>query len=264
MSPRSAHSRGHTLPELTIALALGMLIVTACLSLYGAQRAAFERAADVARMHDAASIALDMIGQQIQMAGFLSGPYTGADLAAPVFGCAQGRVSGADAAASCESLAGRSDGVQVRYFADTVSTWPTSGGAPTDCLGQAVSDVFVTNRFYAKTSASTGEPELYCEGGGRQAQPIVEGIERIRAMYWLTGAPAALDASSIARERWRDVYAADICVLVRGFAAQSKRRVSYIGCDGTSAYADDGRVRQTFWRRVTLRNAPATPTRGAR
>lgn len=122
--------------------------------------------------------------------------------------------------------------------------------------------MFVTNRFYAKTSASTGEPELYCKGGDKQAQPIVEGIERIRVMYWLTGAPAALDASSIARERWRDVYGADICVLVRGFAVQSKRRTGYVGCDGASAYADDARMRQSFWRWVTLRNAPAISTRG--
>ncbi|SAL74565.1 prepilin-type cleavage/methylation-like protein [Caballeronia peredens] len=249
--------------ELTIALALGMLVVTACLSLYRAQRAAFERAADAARMHDAASVALDMIGQQMQMAGFLSGQNAGTGIDASIFGCAQGRVTGADASPSCEPLAGRSDGVQVRYFADVVATWPTTGGAPSDCLGQAVSDVFVTNRFYAKTSASTGEPELYCEGGGKQAQPIVEGIERMRVQYWLTDAPAALDASSIARDRWRDVYAADLCVAVRGFAVQAKRRAAYVDCDGLSAYADDGRARQAFRRRVALRNTPAMSTRGA-
>ncbi|SAK95523.1 PilW family protein [Caballeronia ptereochthonis] len=263
MNPRSSPARGHTLLELTIALALGMLIVSACLSLYRAQRAAFERAADAARMHDAGSVALDMIGQQMQMAGFTSGQDTSASIEASLFGCAQGRVVGADAAASCEPLSGRSDGVQIRYSADAVSTWPTSGGAPTDCLGQAVQDVFVTNRFYAKASASTSEPELYCEGNGRQAQPMVEGIERIRAMYWLTGAPAALDASAITRERWRDAYAADICVLARGFVMQASRRTNYIDCEGSSAHADDGRARQAFWRRVALRNSPALSARGA-
>lgn len=263
MNPPSSSCRGHTLLELTIALALGMSIVTASLSLYRAQRTAFERAADAARMHDAGSIALDMIGQQMQMAGFVSGQDTSAAIDAALFGCAQGRVTGADAAASCESLAGRSDGVQVRYSADAVSTWPTSAGVPTDCLGQAVAGAFVANRFYAKPSTSTGEPELYCEGNGKQAQPMVEGIERIRATYWLTGVPAALDAAALVRERWRDVYAADICVLVRGFATQAKRRANYIDCDGVSAYADDGRARQAFWRRVALRNSPAWPTRGA-
>ncbi|SAK43470.1 prepilin-type cleavage/methylation-like protein [Caballeronia catudaia] len=263
MISRHSTSRGHTLVEMTIALALGLLIVTASLSLYRAQRAAFERAADAARIHDAASTALDMLGQQIQMAGFASGHDKTASVEAPVFGCAQGRVIGAETAASCEALTGRSDGVQLRYAADAVSTWSSSAGVPTDCIGQAVSDPIVTNRFYAKVSASTGEPELYCEGSGKQAQPMVEGIERIRVTYWLTGSPSALDASAVARERWREAYAADICVLVRGFATQARRRTNYVDCTGLPAYADDGRIRQAFWRRVAIRNAAATVSGGA-
>ena len=265
MNLRRFTSRGHTLLEVTIALALGLLIVSASLSLYRAQRAAFDRAADVARIHDAASIALDMLGQQIQMAGFASRRDPSAGIEAALFGCAQGRVVGADTAASCESLTGRSDGVQLRYAADAVATWPSSAGVPTDCLGQAVSDAIVTNRFYAKISGSTGEPELYCEGVGRQAQPMVEGIERIRVTYWLTGSPSAMEASAVARERWRDVYAADICVLVRGFAMQTpaKRRTSYVDCSGAPAYADDGRARQAFWRRVAIRNSPSMASGGA-
>jgi type IV pilus assembly protein PilW len=253
MTSRRFTSRGHTLLEMTIALALGMLIVTALLSMYRAQRAAFDRATDAARIHDSGAIALDMLGQQLQMAGFGSG------IEASIFGCAQGRVVGADTAASCESLASHSDGVQVRYAADAVSTWPSTAGLPSDCIGQAVSDAIVTNRLYAKTSASTGEPELYCEGSGRQAQPMVEGIERIRIMYWLTGSPTALDASAITRDRWRNAYAADLCVLVRGFAAQAKRRTNYADCTGLPAYADDGRVRHAFWRRVAIRNSGAAP-----
>jgi type IV pilus assembly protein PilW len=245
-------SRGHTLLELTIALALGLLIVTACLSLYRSQRAAFERAHDAARMHDAASVALDLIGQQLQMAGFSSSAEA---IDAAVFGCSQGRVIGADTAAACEALSSHSDGVQVRYAADAIATWPTSGGAPTDCLGQSVSDAFVTNRFYAKPSASSNEPELYCEGSGKQAQPIVEGIERIRVTYWLAGSSSALDASAITRERWPTVYAAEVCVLVRGYLAQTKRKADYVDCANAPVSADDGRTRQTFWRRVALRNS---------
>ncbi|MDR5780250.1 PilW family protein [Caballeronia sp. LZ065] len=267
MNPRhrlsGSRSRGHTLLELSIALALGLSIVSACLSLYRAQRAAFERATDAVRMHEAASIALDMLGQQLQMAGFAADLDPRASLDAPLFGCAQGRVIGEEGAASCETLASRSDGVQVRYAADAIATWPTSGGAPTDCLGQAVPDAYATNRFHAKPSASTGEPELYCEGNGKQAQPIVEGIERIRALYWLPGAPAALAASGIARARWKEVHAVDVCVLVRGFTAQVKRRVNHVDCDGAPASSDDGRARQAFWRRVALRNAPLLSTRDA-
>ncbi|WP_250518313.1 MULTISPECIES: PilW family protein [unclassified Caballeronia] len=261
MPPRLLSSRGHTLLEMTIALALGMLIVTASLSLYRGQRAAFDRAADAARIHDAASSALEMLAQQIQMAAFASSVDSPVD--ASMFGCAQGRVIGADTTASCESLASHSDGLQVRYSADAVSTWPSTAGAPTDCLGQAVSDAIVTNRFYGKPSSSTGEPELYCEGGGRQAQPIVEGIERMRVMYWLAGAPSASDASAIARERWRDFHAADVCIVVRGFIAHAKRKTDYVDCNGLPVTVEDGRVRQVFWRRVAIRNSVASPSGGA-
>ncbi|KIG05748.1 hypothetical protein BurMR1_0833 [Burkholderia sp. MR1] len=258
MSKRSVIARGHTLLELTIALALGMLIVVAALSLYRAQRAAFERAADVARMHDGAVTALELLAQHVQMAGF------GAARAdAPLFGCAQGRVIGAETSATCESLSSRSDGVQVRYAADVVSTWPTSTGAPTDCLGQAVATAFVINRFYAKAGTSAAEPELYCEGSGKQAQPLVEGIERIRVLYWLTGASSAVDASAIPRDRWPDVHAADLCVLMRGFVVLAKARASYIDCNGASVIVDDGRLRQAFWRRVEIRNVAAISGGGA-
>jgi type IV pilus assembly protein PilW len=250
MNARVVKTRGHTLLELTIALALGVLIVLAALMLYRAQRASFERAADAARIHDAAAVALDIIGQQIQMAGFGASAVD-----APLFGCAQGRVTGPDASATCESLSSRSDGVQIRYAADVISTWPTSAGVPTDCLGQAVTDSVVTNRMYAKLSASTGEPELYCEGSGKQSQPLTEGIEKMRVLYWLKGASGGVDASAITRERWPDVVAAEICVLVRGYLQQAKRRANYIDCNGAPAFTDDGRARQAFWRRVAIRNA---------
>src|SRR5260364_403146 len=32
----------------------------------------------------------------------------------------------------------RSDSLEVRYVADSISTWPASNGKPTDCLGQAI------------------------------------------------------------------------------------------------------------------------------
>jgi type IV pilus assembly protein PilW len=249
---------GHTLLELMIAMALGTMIVLAALSLYRSQRAAFERAADTARIHDAGVVALDLLGQQIQMAGFAAGDD---HVDAALIGCAQGRVIGADTS-SCETLASHSDGMQVRYSADTIATWPSSANSPTDCLGQNVPDAYVINRYYAKASTSSGEPELYCEGSGKQAQPLVEGIERMRVVYWLPGATNAVDASAIARDRWADVDAVELCVLVRGYVNQAKRKASYIDCNGALASAQDGRMRQAFWRRIAIRNAVTHTARG--
>lgn len=261
MNTPGTSQRGHTLLELSISVALGLLIVFATLSLYRGQRLAYERAAETARLRDAASNALDLIAQQVRMAGFAlagMGASSGPDSSAALFGCSAGRPMGSDSAPVCETLTGRSDGILIRYAADTISTWPSSAGLPTDCLGQASAGEQITNRYYAKASSSTVEPELYCEGSGKPGtgQPLVEGIERLRIGYWLKDAPFSVDAVAISKDRWRLVTAVDLCVLVRGDVPSANSRPSYLDCDGVSAVSADGRVRHAFHRRIALRNGP--------
>jgi type IV pilus assembly protein PilW len=262
--------RGHTLIELVIALALGLIVTAGAVSLYTTQRAAFDRANNALRMRDAGLTALTVVGQQLQMAGFMPADVAQYRAPAPLFGCSGGHPTGTDdSRPTCETLTGKSDGVAVRYVGDGVSTWPSATGQTTDCLGQAVTGnsaalgdrgVPVVNRFYAKASSSTGEPELYCEGNGKtgSAQPLVEGVERLRIKYWLVGAANAIDASAVTADQWASVVAVDLCVLVRG--APQGQRSRYVDCDGVSGIATDLRPRQAFWRRVALRNyAGAVP-----
>lgn len=265
MTPRINLSRqvGHTLTELIIALALGLVLTSGAVSLYRSQRAAFTQADDAMRIRDAGLTALTMIGQQVQMAGFIPADASASQVRPTLFGCSSARPTGADDNLACEALSGHSDGIAVRYVGDTVSTWASSTGQSTDCLGQSVSagatpsatsGVLIVNRFYAKASSSTGEPELYCDGNGKSgtAQPLVEGVERLRVRYWLAGAQSALDASAVNAAQWASVVAVDICVLVRG--APQGRHSRYTDCDGTSVMGTDLRVRQAFWRRVAIRN----------
>jgi type IV pilus assembly protein PilW len=146
-----------------------------------------------------------VIGQQLQMAGFVPADAPLPQLRPTLFGCSSARPTGADDNLTYEALASRSDGIAIRYIGDNVSTWPSSTGQSTDCLGQAVNAgeaapgagrVLIVNRFYAKQSGSTSEFELYCDGNGKSgsAQPLVEGVERLRVKYWLAGAQSALDA----------------------------------------------------------------------
>jgi type IV pilus assembly protein PilW len=254
---------GHTLLELLIAMALGVVVTGCALLLYRTQRQAFTDAANAASMHDAGVTALMLIGQQVQMAGFAP-PDAPPGTASPgLFGCTGARPAGADDAFVCQSLASRSDGIVVRYVGDAVSTWPNAAGQATDCLGQGVGvsgqAALVVNRYYARASASTGQPELYCEGNGRRGvgQPLVEGVERLRIRYWTPGAPAAADASAVAPVQWADVVAVDLCVLVRG--APAAQRTRYVDCDGAAAQSSDRHARQAFWRHVALRNSMAVP-----
>jgi type IV pilus assembly protein PilW len=265
---RANRQRGHTLLELMIAMMLGLVVAGGAVSLYRSQRLAFTQAADAASMRDAGMTALTLIGQQVQMAGFtpIDAPQSPDQPAVDpaLFGCSAARPVGAGRMPNCEPLASRSDGIVVRYVGDAVSTWPTTSGHATDCLGQGVGSAgtaeLIVNRYYARISGSTGEPELYCEGNGRAGvgQPLVEGIERLRFRYWLQGASTAVAANVIAADQWSSVVAVDVCVLARG--ALTPQRVRYTDCDGVTVLAADRRARQAFWRRVAVRNHEPVPT----
>ncbi|MCC8401309.1 PilW family protein [Paraburkholderia sp. MMS20-SJTN17] len=261
-------ARGHTLIEFVIAMALGLIVTAGAVSLYTAQRNAFVQASNAARIREAGLTALMLIGQQLQMAGFVPADVSGYDAAPALFGCAGGRPTGADDSLACTPLSTGSDGVAIRYVADVVSTWPSSSGQITDCVGQAVKGgdtalgdqgVPVVNRYFANVSGSTGEPELYCVGSGNagSAQPLVEGVERVRLRYWLAGAADAVTASAVPVDQWSNVVAVDVCVLVRG--APQGQRSRYVDCDGASALGTDLRPRQAFSRRVALRNRMEVP-----
>lgn len=264
MMRRSNPAYGHTLIEFVIAMALGLLATAGAVSLYTTQRSAFEHASDAMRIREAGLTALTLIGQQLQMAGFVPADVARYNSPAPMFGCSGGRPTGADDSLACETLPSHSDGVAVRYVGDNISTWPSTSGQTTDCLGQAVTGssaalgdqgVLVVNRYFARVSGSTGEPELYCEGNGKtgSAQPLVEGVERLRIKYWLAGGLAAVDASAVMADQWAKIVAVDVCVLVRG-APQGQQRARYVDCDGVSGLAADSRPRQAFSRRVAIRN----------
>jgi type IV pilus assembly protein PilW len=267
MMRRVLRPRGHTLLELTIAMALGLVVTAGAVSLYRSQRSALVRATDAAQIQAAGMTALTLIALQLQMAGFMPADASAEDrssASSALFGCSAARPVGADDRLACESLAGHSDGVAIRYVADGVSTWPSAAAQPTDCLGQglartlaALPGVPVVNRFYAKASASTGEPELYCEGSGKvgSAQPLVEGVEQLRLRYWLAGEAAARDAYAIAPAQWSGIVAVDVCVLVRGARdSRSTQATRYTDCDGVSSVGADKRAREAFWRRVAIRN----------
>lgn len=254
---------GHTLIELMAALALGALVVGGALTLYLAQRTAYVRAVDAAVLEEGAEVALSVLGRQIQLAAYAP---LGEPRPAGLFGCADGRPSGMPDAPSCVPSESGSDGVLVRYVGDTVSTWPSAHGQASDCLGQGLGapEALVVNRFYARTSSTSGRPELYCEGNGRPGvgQPVVEGVERLGFRYWARG--AWRDALSV--EDWKQVAAVEICVQMLGAArAGAANRAAAAGlpgstdCHGRPMAARAGGsgptpVRRVFRRYVAIRN----------
>jgi type IV pilus assembly protein PilW len=139
MKQRALFIRGHTLVELIIAVALGLVVTAGAASLYRSQRAAFGRAGDALQVREAGLTALTLVGQQIQMIGFVPADAPRPQGRPTLFGCSGARPTGADDNLGCETLASHSDGIAIRYVGDNVSTWPSATGQATDCLGQAIS-----------------------------------------------------------------------------------------------------------------------------
>ena len=262
---RSRKQAGHMLLEWLIAAALGLVVLAGALSLYRAQRESFERALDAAKMREAGDVALTLVGQQIQMAGYapLDQPALRSRVTPGIFGCRSARAAVREMAdeMGCESRfadGAGSDAVIVRYADDAVATWRGASGEPTDCLGQGVAGggrhAVVVNGFYVAWPTRRVEPELYCIGNGRQwPQPIVEGIERMELHYWLRGAAEPIRAQGLGPAQWAEVVAVDLCVLVR--AQRASGASAFVDCDGRQVSPQDGRRRLAISRHVALRNS---------
>ena len=264
--PTVLRACGYSLVELVVAMTIGLLIASAAIGLYRGQRAAFEQAGDMAQMDDAGRAALDLIAVHARAAGFAAGIFeAGSDPVMPripMLPCPAGRPAGDPANAYCVPDARGSDGIQFSYMADRISSWLTTDGTPTDCLGQAVpAGALSVARFFVKPSSSRGEPELYCEGSGRlgTAQPVVEGVETLRLSYQLGGAAGlagnfAVDATDAADAAEADgrLQMVSICVLVRG--RPTAKNYAYLDCDGRAAQGTDRRRRHTYRLVLAARN----------
>lgn len=260
---------GHGLIELLIAMALGVLATLATVSLYRGQREAVMRAADTARLTSEGIAALDLIAQHARMTGFapagtVASAASAASAVAPVFGCSAGFPTGTGAAVSCAPDQSGSDGIALRYVADTISTWPSAEGNPTDCLGHNIHEdargAWIENRFYISAASAAARPELYCRSTASVhsvKQPVVEAVERLQIRYWLRGAAAPIPAYAVAPQQWQHVVALDLCVVVRGARAGTPAR--YLDCAGASVAAPDGHRRRAFASRVALRNMVGRP-----
>ena len=258
-SRAARHCGGHTLIELTIATALGLVVVAMVVSLYRVARQFHVTSADTAQMREAGTAALRLLSEQIQMAGFVppAVPALSADVAAGLFGCASGYPAETENGLRCTGDANGSDGIVIRYVDDAVATWPTEAGQTTDCLGQGVGrageSVVVSNRLFVATPREGGGAELYCQGtGGLARHPAVAGVDRLTLRYWIRGAAQPVRADAVAPNAWQDLVAVDICVRVRGTRVAAHGQ--YDDCDGVAPRHWDGRARQVFRRRVAIRN----------
>ena len=248
---------GFSLIELLVAITIGLVIVVAAGSAYLGASTAGKVTDAQSRMNEDGQAALNILTQHLRMAGtnpnqtnrdpaFERNPiyaagYVGGEktlyavvaAVVPIPTLSPFSIRGCDGtftatpatatAISALSCAGGintlPDSIAISYEADRY-TEPTTGGNPTDCIGNQLPSTtaafplpapagtstatfsVAVNRFYIATSGSVNAPTLFCKGNGgtvgTPGQPLVENIEDMQFTYGTVSAAATLSTATAA------------------------------------------------------------------
>ena len=219
-----------------ISIAIGLVVLGAMLAIYAATSSSSRHTTTESRMNEDATIAMEVIGTQLRMAGFSlprlavspgAAMVGGAKMAIPdrnltgagIRGCDHGF---ADFAAkdfdslTCAKSASDPAAFAVRFEAtDPADVSADLLPASTDCLGQDVKVNLVgalgnayrmVESRYAIKATTSGELELSCGGNGSKfvSQPLVQFVEDIQIRYGI-----AADAASSDVQNYGDAAAID-------------------------------------------------------
>lgn len=300
--PRRRAQAGLSLIELMISITIGVFVLGAILAVYSSTSSASKQSESATRMSEDAAIALNFMASYIRSAGF-SQPQINLPLyqvmnngamekakdtnfaRAGVRGCDDGFANptvSATLSLTCNTYTGTGTAaIAVRFQGDASSTNP-SGANPTDCLNQAVTALTASDfagapaypmieaRFFVRTAANSGTPELFCAGNGNNfvAQPIMQYVESINFLY---GISETVGSGQVSQgyvneqtikalsggidQQWSRVISVKICLVMRSeMPDQIAQRGTYINCAGTVTNSPDRFLRRSFSTVVTLRN----------
>jgi len=211
-SPSSYTQSGFSLVELLVAMAIGLVMLGAILSIYMGTTVAGRQSDAVSRMGEDATIALETMARHIRMAAYSTPILMAARNAATVNGqvvqladsnFAGAGIKGCDGGFSrttaswdnliCTNSSTQPDDIAVRYEGDSFNTEAAGGNSASDCLSQGVAEnansaansslqyVLVESRFFVSANK-----ELSCAGNGQASftsQPLVTGVEFMRVRY---------------------------------------------------------------------------------
>lgn len=223
------HAAGLSLPELMVALAVGMMLVLAAVSLLLAVRSAYLLHDDRARLEENGRFALELIGRAVRQAGYRDWGAAGGGAAAlqPVAGLdAKSLRDAADGMAGpYGSAVNGSDVLALRFEG---SGEGGGDGAIQNCAGAAVGadgGQGGWSIFYVAHDAG-GEPELRCKyrgPGGWKSDALVRGIEGFQVLYGMEAQPGAAPARFVSAANvqaqagaWQAVGAVRVALLARG------------------------------------------------
>ena len=286
--------RGFSIPELLVAISLGLIVVGAVFVSYaGALTASrFQRASS--EMAESAMLALSLIRRDLLLAAYVHPesvtasrfvPINPVVRNRPVFGCAFGFVRGNEAVGmgACVNGAVRSDAIEINFEATLHNADRDGTNRLTDCQGAALDDpatpgvpaapadastrIPSSHRYFVRVSPATGIPELVCASAQSPAQVLVSHVQELQITYgvadgWDPGVPATQRAVRYVRgddvAAWPDVVAVRLCVLMLSdgpvLRADEAQTHFYIDCDGAPQMSADRLLRRAYLTTVSLRN----------
>jgi type IV pilus assembly protein PilW len=214
---------GMSLVELMVALTIGLFLMGAVVAVYVATSNSSRGSTLESQMNEDASLALEMLQQQIRLAGYsnfnplVAGTRNFQGMG--IRGCDGGfddNAAGVDfAAMACNADDDGPDAIAIRYEATVLNTQPVDEGGvdiPTNCsfegitpwdIGAGIVIPLADNRFYvADDAANDNIPTLFCKGksgdpadagGFSAATALVPNIEDFQISYAVTVAPVGDD-----------------------------------------------------------------------
>ena len=248
MSPHKSKTntqKGHTLPELLIGIALGMLVIAAATAAYGNSKQTWHAMAAADAVHANARVALRNIREQAHMAGaaYLKANNNNGNFTveiSPNEDTGQSALAGVNGTKYVESL--------------TLGHWHALDAI--DCQGNTGSThTTVRNDYKLNTNKELSCKDLNLTNSTYQA--LAEGVEDFQLRY----AEATPNTQTI---QWKtanqvtdmtQVLAIEVCLRVASITTvhNTKPNANLKGCQDESL-PTDGRVRRTFKRVVALRN----------
>lgn len=207
--------QGLSLVELMVALTIGLFLVGAVGIIYVNTATTSRGSTLESQMNEDAAVALELLQQQIRLAGFSNVNTSGTRLFAgrAVRGCDGGFTNNAGGTAfealTCNTTTTGSDALAVRYEAtDLNSQTVTSSGVqvPANCVNEGITAwnaaaegassatpmTLADNRYYVANDAD-GTPSLFCQGrtgtGFGTATALIPNIENMQVQYAVTAQP---------------------------------------------------------------------------
>lgn len=244
--------RGLSLVELMVAMTIGLFLMGAVGIIYVNTSTTSRSSTLESQMNEDAALALELLQQQIRLAGFSNVDGTGARLfpGRAIRGC-DGGFTDNDAgtafeALACDATGAGPDALAVRYEASGLNSQTAAGGLPGNCAhegitawdasaeGAAVNSIALAdNRYYIENDAD-GTPSLFCQGrtgaAFGAATALIPNIEDLQVQYAVTALPTAgnplphqvagyVGADHVAlgatAANWSRVSALRICILAR-------------------------------------------------